>query len=139
MSKYVFEKASTSLSNVEIQKIEHSKGFKIWLIFTILMGSIFLCTVLNENFTLLLYDEIIKFEIGGIIIDSFNNLLSPNDNIFATYNGLWRIKPEIRDIIEVKKNTVVLILLMANLMNVGIGAIIFDKDGYETNEKTTKE
>ncbi len=139
MKKYVFEKANTSLSNVEIQKIEHSKGFKIWLIFTILMGLISLCIVINENFILFFYDEIIKYEIGGTIIDSFNNLLSPNDNIFATYNGLWRVQPQIRDMIEVKKNTVVLILFITNFMNVGIGAILFDKDGYETNEKTTKE
>lgn len=139
MKKYVFEKANTSLSNVEIQKIEHSKGFKIWLIFTILMGLISLCIVINENFILFFYDEIIKYKIGGTIIDSFNNLLSSNDNIFTIYNGLWRVQPQIRDMIEVKKHTVVFILLITNLMNVGIGAIIFDKDGYETNEKTTKE
>lgn len=140
MRKYVFEKANSSLSNVEIQKLEYSKGFKIWMIYTILMGLISLCIILNENFILFLYDEIIKFEIGETIIYSFNNLFSPHDNIFATYNnGLWEIQPQIKDMIDVKKDTMVFILLITNLMNVGIGTIIFDNEGYITNEKTIKE
>lgn len=98
------------------------------------MGFISLCIVMNENLILFSYNEIIKYEIGGTIIDLFNNLLSPNENILSPYNGLWRIKPPIRDMIEVKEHIVIFILLITNLMNVGIGAIIFEKLEIKDNK-----
>lgn len=109
MRKYVFEKANSSLSNVEIQKVKYSNWFKVWLIFTFLIGLVSLCIVINENFILFFYDEIIKYEIGGKLIEILNNLLFPSENM-----------------IVVKKNTVFFILLMVNLINVGFGAIVLE-------------